>query len=372
MTKNSKVAPLNNMGGTAYNEKCEIAFCESLIDWFCVCIKKHTLNDVFNYFGKDFYKCDFAPMHYDYMLVYYEKIKILVSNRKDMNICVLLSGRACRELEEHYSWDTFFRFIKMYSHHNKFEYIPNYNITRIDYSFDYYNWKFDIVNRVGKYFDNNLFTSFSRKNIYTVSKNSKGQVIGKSIRFGKRGNEFSLIFYDKLKERNQSDHVVSKNIKSWFRMEATFSQSLAMVLFDVLNDSSNNVQKFVVQYIYKKIDFKKKVKGYTKESKNLCRVATAQWWTRLLGTMTKSTFSKKAYQCTIDQKKNFIEHSVAKTLSLVYVMQNLVNGETNQQSYLKSLWEIGSEKVGDKELGIANDYLEKNGKEKITIDELKQ
>ncbi|MEG0408847.1 MAG: replication initiation factor domain-containing protein [Bacilli bacterium] len=354
-------------------EKCEKAFCESLIDYFTVVLKKHTLNDIISYFGKDYYKADFAPLHYEYMLVYYEKIKVLVSSRQDMNICILLSGRGCRELETHYSWDTFFRFIKQYDYKKVLgdteEYMRYFNVTRIDYSYDFYNWNFDILSRVKNHFDKNLFTTRMRKNILTIEKSSNGELSGRSIRFGKRGNDFTIIFYDKMLERKNSDHIISDKIKRWYRMESTFANELSNILFDIIV-ANDNITEFVSQYIYKRLDFKIHVKGYS--GRNLYKVKTALWWNKMLNTLKKSTFSKKAYQCTIDQKKNYIEHSVAKTLSLVYVMQNLVNGDTTQQTYLKSLWEIGSEKVSDKELGIANDFLEKNGKEKININELKQ
>lgn len=372
-TQNKIRTPHSNTGVTAYNEKSSKALCNACLDWFSVVLKKHTLNDVKKFFGNEFALLDYAINHYDYTLIFHEKIKVLVSGREDMNICIVLSGSACRELEKHYSWEKLFRFIKLYQTHSKTgEYIPNYNVTRIDYSYDFYNWEFELTDKIEKYYLNNCYTSYFREITRMDKKSNKGILKGKSIRWGRKSSDFTVLFYNKLLERNCSDHIIDSSVKSWHRMECSFNHTMGMILFDWLVTPTIDVSKEVSQYIYKYIDFKVKCKGYTKESKNLNKVQTCRWWLNTLDTTIKSDLTKVAYQSSIDKKRNYVEHSVIKTLSLVLVSDKLTNGKRKKKSLLKSLIEKNVNRVNQLDLQMVNEFLIKEKQEPITLDVLKQ
>lgn len=373
MAKNTPGTPYSNTGVPTSRKKGSKTFVEPVLDWVCVSLKKHTIIDIKKYFGNDFVKVDYAPMFYDYMLVYHEKIKVLVSSRKDMNLCILLSGRGCRELENYYSWDTFFRFIKLYGHHTKTgEYISNFNFTRIDYSYDFYNWNVDILDKVKSHFDKGNYTSLFRRITSMYAKDGKGYIIGRSFRFGKRDSDLSVIIYDKLLERNANDHIVDKSIKSWTRIECNFMGANAMLLFDMIDKQQMNVSKEVMQILYKYIDFKRGGSYEDKKHNNMCRRLTAKWWRDTLNVTEKLSFSKKAYQSTIDKKINVVEHKYMKSLSMAVVSVQLTRSKRKKVPLLNELITKSVKKLNDMDLQVVNEHLLKNGLKPITMAKLKQ
>lgn len=373
MAKNTTRTPNTNRGVPAPRKKGSKTFVEPVLDWVCVSLKKHTLLDIKKYFGNDFAKVNFAPYFYDYMLVYHEKIKILVSSRKDMNLCILLSGRACRELENYYSWDGFFRFVKLYQTYSKTgEYIPNFNFTRIDYSFDFYNWNFDILDKVKSHYEKGNYTSLFRRITQMTSKDGKGTITGRSYRFGRRDSDLSVIFYDKLLERNANDHIVDSSIQSWTRMECNFMGDNAMILFDMIDKQQMNVSKEVLQLTYKYIDFKRGGSYEDKKNRHMNRLTTAKWWRDTLNISEKLSFSKKAYQSTIDKKINVVENKYMKSLSMAVVSVQLTRSKRKKVPLLNELITKSVKKLNDMDLQVVNEHLLKNGLKPITMAKLKQ
>lgn len=370
MAKNSNRTPNSNTGVPAYSQKCSKPLCDALIDWFSVTLKKHTIKDVISFFGEDYVKLDYAINRYDYTLVYHEKIKILISSREDMNICIWLSGRACRELEQFYSWDNFFRFIKLYSVHKKLEYIPNYHISRIDYSFDFYNWEFNIIEKVRKHYHNSSWTSIFRSCTCITSMNNKSDLLGESYRWGRRDSNLSILFYDKLKERlTTDDHRIDTSVTSWIRLETNFLNENAMQLFDIILDTKKETSKEVCSIIYQYLDFKVNSKKYV--GKNKYKRPTARWWNQTLNTTIKTSLSYKAYQSSIDKKMNYVEKNAIKSLSLCMVSYELLNGQKHKESLLKQLITKSVGKINEYDLHIVNEHLQRNKIQPISLEQLK-
>lgn len=368
---------------TDFNNKID-----TIIDWFQCTIKMPEWDDIkdettamlvlreevynlLQYFGYEPDECIYLPTGvsgYNNTYVIQTKIKVMVNySMANMGIMIMLSGYACRELEQYYSWKFLFGFINNYV----------VNINRIDIAHDFFNFRYDIMKKIHNHINKKALTSKYKtttiiKEKYISSDNLKGD----SIRFGDRSSLVTTIFYDKKLERKQADYLVSDKIFSWVRCETSYRQERGNELYQRIINNVDDATLFESQVLYNYIDFK----DLKAENKQKCRCKTAKWWNELIGDIGKQTLSKKAIQNSLQKKNTWISSQVCKTLAMLQVADSyhsIAGSNDSHDITYKSTWitdmvSRGMDKIDKNDLAYINTYLKDNGVNVVlTKDDLK-
>lgn len=317
---------------------------------------------------------EFTPL-YGYQFVYsYKNIKILGSDtRPEMGVHILLSGTACRELEDlnvPYE-DLFYKLI---------DYKPHY--TRIDVSFDDYEGKYWTLERIARCIQEvevvtRFRSSLSIKKDDLISLDN----IGHTIQFGSRSSDIQFTFYDKLKERRCNNVFVNENIKHWNRFETRFRNEKAQCVVDnylyfnnkCINsinvhidcDSFNDYIKSVINNY---ISFR--VRSFTDTTRS--RWNLQPWWQKFLNNCKKIQFQTRPIEYSITKKKAWIDKSVSFS-NFCVMLAEIPDLSTDEQSsrYLYNLFMTGSDKLTDKELQFINEYRLSHNLNVLDMDDIK-
>lgn len=361
---------------------------DSVIDWFQCVIKCDGWDEINNevdsaralrtevyrlieYFGYSPDNCIYLPTGvsgYNNTYVIQSKIKILVNyNMANMGIMILLSGYACRELEQFYSWQFLFSYINNYK----------LNINRIDIAHDFYNFDYDIMKKVHSHINKKSITSkYKTSTIIQERFIGSDSLKGDSVRFGDRSSLVTTIFYDKLLERKQADYILPSNLQSWVRCETSYRQERGQELYNRIQNDLQESMRYESSVLYNYIDFK----DMKSNNKQVCRRPTAKWWLNLVGTIEKQPLAKKAIQNSLQQKNTWINRQVCKTIAMLQIADSyysLVGGHDNHDMNYCSTWITdvayrGLEKINHNDLNLLNTYLHENGiNVNLTKDDLK-
>lgn len=303
---------------------------------------------------------------YKYHYLIKDKIKIYVEHPTNDNFMIYLSGRGCRELIKYFNFREFWDLVR------SLEYIDDngvvfreYNISRLDIAIDLFNLEYDLIKKVIRETKKgNLSSKFKSALIVDEIYLNDNIQKGNSVRFGKRSSNVSIIFYNKLLERDFAGYDVHEDIKAWYRCEINYSQECAYTVFSKMYD--DDFSEYNCQVIYNYLDFKENCKKDT----NVTRRNTAKWWLNFINTYQKTRIAPINITSNLMKKRKWIEQQVSKSL----LMTSYANGTSSIGELLQS----GLDKITYKDIDLINDYYADNNYiingqlvRKLTYDDLK-
>ena len=287
----------------------------------------------------------------------YNNIQIMInSNREDMGVNILLSGKGCRDFESlDIGWRELFDKIK------EFE----FNVNRIDIAIDTFTNKYftlqSIYNNIKLGLCCSKFKQYMKIQSGMVGEN---KILGYQIQFGSKTSNIEITFYDKRLERASAGYMVDKNIKYWYRCEIRFRHEFALEIFN--NFLQLGYQDYIRGILYNYIDFK----IYSKD-KNISRRPTATWWLNFVDDVNKVKLFNKSSDTSITKKKIWIDDGTSKSQLMVYIaeldklrLDNLTN------DYLLHVLKEGVEKITDKDINLINDHRIRKKLVPFTKDEI--
>lgn len=331
------------------NKKKEV---EMIFDWLQVTIQAHTIDDVlWNMFQTTKDICLHTPsgrFGYNHTYTYGEKIQIMWNDsRTEMGVHLLLSGQACRELEETMGWKTFFDRLQFHHLHT---------FTRVDVAIDCYKKYFDVNELRQIVLDGKLVSKF-RQTTYIEQLNiDDGAQESASLKFGSMSSDIYIVFYDKLAERKNAGSIVDDSVKFWVRCEIRFKHDLANKLIGMYTLNDFNFGNYVQKILYNYIDFKDEC-----ADSNKSRWSTSSFWLDFLGVVDKLCIAPKATQSTIERKQKWASLAFSKTAVLLSVVNN---------HFFESLLKEGMDKITKSDLDILNAHFVQRNITPLSMDDV--
>lgn len=207
--------------------------------------------------------------------------------RRDMGICVNMSGQGCRAWEtEGGDWFHLFKrfqgdlpsklvaempeaFCRTFKERRRF------NVTRLDLAFDDHNGLIDIHRVEMDVRDRNYVSKCTRSEI-TWSDDLKPDIQGLTIGIGSKKSDIYVRIYDKAAERGFTD-------RHWIRVELQLRDDRAIVAMAQIMHSQH-VGRTVSGILRNYLTFR-----VPSSDKNKSRWPIAYYWERVIGTMEKIT-----------------------------------------------------------------------------------
>lgn len=328
-----------------------------IIDWFEFTVKGKNIDEVLADFGLNMFQKEITIIGaglfgYDITYVYGEKIKFMMSTRDNklddkqkMGVHVILSGKACREFEQKWSW----YWLMQYCQRN------NCNISRIDIAYDSFTDKYFTIAKIRNSLKRGNVSAKAKKALEnTQRKILDGSIIGETVKFGSSESETSICFYNKLQERASANYIVSKDIKHWYRCELRLRRDAAKNYLNKVLQNPENISVISLGVLKNYIDFKPR----QDMTKNKSRKQSVQWWGSFIGECERVTLATKAVQSTISRKQDWLDQSVSKSMAMVLLadIDDLYGDEL--QKFLID----GAKKIKQSDINMINKHrLEKGG-----------
>lgn len=342
---------------------------EVVIDWFQITIfPSHRVKDfgalfpvpysdgVIIYLFKELFNINFNDLvreprglnGYDVRYSYKEISIMNHSQREDMGVNILLTGKGCRDFESlGIGWDLLFNKLKVYE----------MNFNRIDIAIDTFD---------NRYFDLELLKKYIKKgsccskfiNALFIYNNrlEDGSISSNTIQFGSKASDIQITFYDKLLERSNAGYIIDNNIDFWVRTELRFRHDKAQELFYLLC-SNSNYSDFIFSILYEYIDFK----DLKSKDSNISRRKTADFWFNFIGNNKKLKLSTKSRESDIVTKYNWLLESTSRTQLMVYLSKlHNISLDTISIDLVYKFLTKGIETLKDKDIQLINDYRIKN------------
>lgn len=276
-------------------------------------------------------------------------------------INVIMSGKGCRDFED---LDlTWFELIKKISKYKR----VNYN--RIDIAIDDYTNKFYDLEKIKWYVDNGLVVSRFRTtfnvNYKTIDVNPES--LGCTIQFGSKASNLQITFYDKLKERENENIIVSEDVKYWSRCELRFRHEYAeQVSQFILNGDLINTTKGI---LYDHIRFI--IPDNKSSDSNKWRRDTCSWWLDYLDSVEKLHLSTITIESDITKKRKWLMTSTPKTtLQILLSEVDTFNVDEVLFDLILKILDIGIDKLDKKSLELVNNYRQKHNLDIISYEDI--
>lgn len=268
----------------------------------------------------------------------FANIKLHASNNHS-SVLIDMSGQACRQYEEYMSrvdgwhWHKLISFIL--EHQGK--------VSRIDLALDIFDNSTPSVKILQDYVKRGQLSTKSHRFIEINSgRIFDGKLTGFTLYIG--SSPQILRIYDKKQERkDNNDEVI--NVEKWVRWELELTEKKAMqVALHISNGKPLNVLfKGILSAHY---SFKKQPKNMN-DFHNKSRLPNMRWWEKFIDGIESIPLRIKREKLTLKKKKNWIENSTVKSLSMVYETFKRVYGEQYADIYLKELIQMGKGKISD-------------------------
>lgn len=331
----------------------EIPDLDVCIDWVQVTIQKSNVSNVLLLlFGVDIdnenvTKTESGRFGYNTTYTVYSKMHCMINTKNEqMGVHVLLSGSACREYEQLFSWKYFFDKVTCLT----------YKFTRIDIAIDMYK-KYFTVNQLRKKIKNGeLVSRFKQSTFIEQLKLEDGTQESSSLKFGSMSSNIYIVVYDKLRERINGGYIVSNSIKFWTRLEIRFKKEHANQFCDMLYNNDFCFDNFLFNIIYNYLDFKETIIDKTKY-----RNKTWQPWLDFLHSTEKLKLLSNAYQTSIQKKKDYAERNLSKLMSMLCIVDN---------DFFLKLMKKGLNKIDHNDLSIINAHLIATNKKVLTMKDI--
>ena len=306
--------------------------------------------DLFNIEKQDLFFEDKGINGYSHCISY-DNIRMYFSpSQPHMGINVLMSGQGCRDFD--ILGLDYKELVKKVN-----DLGGKYN--RVDIAIDDFSNEYFSLSKIKYYIEHKLVISKFRTYFHMRKGIIENNVIlGDTLQFGSRASLVQITFYDKLQERKNNNYIVRDDVKYWVRTELRFRNEKVSELFEYyLNSTSLN--QFVKGVLGEYMRFLKKNENDT----NNRRWETAQWWTDYLENMNKIKFVPATLETSISRKKNWINDSTSKSafMCLIADLPNLAVDD-HTTDYLYQYFQLGFDKIKDKDLQSINTYRISKGK----------
>lgn len=289
----------------------------------------------------------------------YKDIKIYTSSiRDDMGYHLLISGSACRQVEDlNVSFIDLFKKIRSYNGH----------FTRLDIAIDNFTQDYFTMNKVRKSIKNNGVVSRFKNSIEFIKTEleSNGNK-GYTIWFGSRASKIQVVFYDKLKERESHNQIVSDNIKHWCRLEIRFRDEYSSeVVANLIEKDFNLYIKSILMNYIKFVDL-------DSNESNRSRKKLIFWWNDFLDNVPAVRLYNNNYVASISKKRDWLNNSTSRTNAMV-LLSSIDNLSLDKIScdYLVEYFTNGFKDIDNKDLQFINEYRVKNGLVPIKLEDFK-
>lgn len=295
---------------------------------------------------------------YDIRYMYNDISIMNNSQREDMGVNILLTGKGCRDFESlGIKWEELFNKIKNF----------DLNFNRIDIAIDCFDNKYFDLELLKKYIKKGCCCSKFQKSLLMYElKLKNGSISSNTIQFGSKASDIQITFYDKLLERKNAGYIIEKNIKFWIRTELRFRHERAEEIFHYLT-SNEDYSKFIFSILYQYIDFK----VLDSTDSNLSRRDTAKFWLSFIQDNIKIRLVSHSRESDIIRKYNWLLESTSKSQFMVYIskMPNIKTDYISNELMYQILIS-GIENIKDKDIQLINDYRIKNKLVPVTKKEL--
>lgn len=261
------------------------------------------------------------------------------NSEKHSSVLVDMSGKGCRQYEEYMSsakgwhWQALIETIIC----------SEGKITRIDLALDIYDSSSPSVKVLQDYVKRGQLSSKSHKFMEINSgRILDGKLLGHSLYIG--SSPQILRIYDKKQERlDNNDEIVL--VDKWVRWELEITENKAMQVAYQISSSKplNTIIKGILSAHY---SFKTQQKG-KKDFHNKSRLPNMKWWDKFINDVEKIPLKIVREKITLKEKKQWIEKSTVKSISMIYETFKQTYGEQYAEMYLKELILMGNKKITD-------------------------
>lgn len=255
------------------------------------------------------------------------------------SVLIDMSGQACRQYEEYMSrvdgwhWHRFINFILE----------KQGKVTRIDLALDVFDNSVPSIKVLQDYVKRGQLSTKSHKFVEINSgRVLDGKLTGFTLYIGTSPQ--LLRIYDKKQERRDNVGEIV-DVDNWIRWELQLTSKKAMQVALLISNGKplNSILKGILSAHY---SFKTQPKN-SSDIHNKSRLPNMKWWQNFIKDIEKVPLKIYREKLTLKNKKNWIEKSTSKSISMVYESLKQVYGEQYAEYYLKELILIGQEKITD-------------------------
>lgn len=328
---------------------------EIIYDWLSFTTKIHTLSEVLDLLdfrpdtvrfkeqekGRYFYK---KSLYFDGIAIYYDGY---TKANGDQGICVEMSGKGLRNLEEYSSADydkIFDLILKNYSYDADKR---KMNLTRLDVAYDDFEGVLDIDNLCTETLYENYVSRFKDWNVIKGSK-------GSSVCHGSNKSSVFIRIYDKLKEQHAEEFL-----EHWVRCELQLRQENAVGFAMLKNSIEKNYFDVLNQYLRYIVP---------SDDSNKRRAVTAPYWLDFIRSADcRSIFNKPKNDYRIENLLNYVDNQLSGAIS-TYIDIIGVENFLKNINYSRKGKQLNPKYKTLKEQADANgnailEYLKENGLE---------
>lgn len=259
------------------------------------------------------------------------------SSQNHNNILIDMAGQACRQFEEYMSriegWH-WYKFISLILELQG-------KVSRIDLALDIFDDASPSVKVLQDYVKRGQLSTKSHKFIEINSgRILDGKLTGFTLYIG--SSPQILRIYDKKQERrDNADEIV--NVDKWVRWELELTGGKAMLVSLHISNGKplNSIVKGILSAHY---SFKVQPKTES-DLHNKNRLSTMRWWEKFMNGVEVIPLKITREKLTLKKKKHWVEHSTAKSISMLYESFKCAYGEKYADLYIKELISSGKDKI---------------------------
>lgn len=276
-----------------------------------------------------------------------DSIQILTC-KKEEKFMLNFSGQACRQYEEYSNLNWIYLFSLLLDFFNA-------KFTRLDIAIDDFK-KIYTVNTIRQA----VYKKLCVTHLKDWGTNEAGKVetgndflTMDSFYIGGISSRYVINVYDKYLERKNKGKELT--VDSWTRTEIRFKAEYATMFAINLAQSNESIGYNTMSFLNEKISFLKPGIYDNKSRAKNDKKNVSRWWLKFVGDVGKLKISIKAPDKTIESTKEWLEHSVSPSISLMYH-----HDPENFNDYINKLIYEGNNKFKQKHISIL-----KNGQKKM-------
>jgi DNA relaxase NicK len=268
-------------------------------------------------------------------------IKILYNGRKDMGICVTMSGKACSEFDLYHGGSA----KKMLALIKKISQTDMINITRLDIACDDFDG-YLCMDTIIHHAENGLVKT--RSTARTLHQSHKGaEDAGRSIYFGSALSPFRLRIYNKAKQMYAPGNPLYNS--HWIRLELVLRKGYADQAAFLLADSAcvDSIGKTVAGLISDKINF------VVADDSDAIKYSPADWWSDFLGSIRNVSLTSPSKTLhNIDSHLEWLKISCSRIIAKIIEA-------VGRERFDREVIAYGKFKLTKNDLAMIKDYKTK-------------
>lgn len=354
------------------------------IDWFQVTILSLDVTETIKYFFgydlKELVCLDTGTNGYNRTYTIGDKIRVMYNTiRSDMGVNILMSGSACREFEEMYTWQDLIKKISSLppfivevenSDGDKIVYEKQrkkpYNVNRIDIAIDMFSDLFTVKDIQYKLDKKEVVTKFRQYQTTYTEQTFDSSRLSETVTLGSKSSLLYIVFYNKLLERKNEGYEFKKEIDHWLRCEMRFKQDMAKNLFESMVLEYDDISKYIYGTLSNWIDFKERSLTDSKKY----RWNTVSWWSTFTYHAVALKIQKQSVTSSIVKKRRYADMALQKFFTLLVAAD---------PKFIYEFLNKGKDKVKQKDLENLNRYFLQHNMQQLKredfnrrVDEIKE